>query len=45
LNAVKNKLDGDEGTPKKNPMVEESGIVDCNENALNVEELSTKVYR
>jgi hypothetical protein len=45
LNAVKNKLDGDEGPPKKNPMVEESGIVDCNENALNVEELSTKVYR
>ena len=45
LNAVKNKLDGDEGSPKKTPMVEESGIVDCNENALNVEELCKKVYR
>ena len=45
LNAVKNKLDDAEGSPKKTPMVEESGIVDCNENALNVEELSKKVYR
>ena len=45
MTAVKKKIDGDEGSPKKNPMVEESGFVDCNENALNVGELRKKVYR
>ena len=45
MNAVKNKLDDAEGSPKKAPFVEESGIIDSNENALNVEELSKKVYR
>ena len=47
LNAEKNKLDDNEGSPKKKtlPFYEVGEYIDCNENSRDVGELSKKIYR